>query len=98
MFGGHTRENRFWYDKKEHVPYLLNNVTPLIQLDWPGIAEWIYADMFAVAVRFQNQDQFWVYHKTSGTVFYFFEKSTNELIQPKNDVFGDFSENLIVLQ
>ena len=29
-----------------------------LQLDWPWIAEWAYADFSAVAVRIQNQDQF----------------------------------------
>ena len=30
------------------------------QLDWPSTADWAYASIFAVAVRFQNQDQFWI--------------------------------------
>ena len=31
-------------------------------MDRPWIAEWAYAGIFAVAVRIQNQDQFWIYH------------------------------------
>ena len=29
-----------------------------IQLDWPWIAEWAYAGIFAVAIWFHHQDQF----------------------------------------
>ena len=31
-----------------------------LQLDWPAIAPWAYASTFAVAVWFQNKDQFWI--------------------------------------
>ena len=31
-----------------------------IQLDWPYVAGWAYASIFAVAVRFQIHDQFWI--------------------------------------
>ena len=31
-----------------------------LQLDWPWIAGWAYAGIFAVAVQIQNQDQFWI--------------------------------------
>ncbi len=44
------------------------------------ISEWAYAaGIFAVAVRFQNQDKFWISHiKLHGAwVFDFFEKSKN---------------------
>ena len=34
--------------------------TTVLQLDWPWIAEWAYAGIFAVAVRIQNQEQFWI--------------------------------------
>ena len=52
------------------------------KLDWPWIAEWAYAGIFAVVVRFQNQDQFWISHqKIRGHIFS--EKSKNELVQPK---------------
>ena len=47
---------------------------PFVQLDWPWIAEWAYAGIFAVAVRFQNQDQFLVSHQKVGTRFLFFRK------------------------
>ena len=41
-----------------------------------------HAGMLVVAIRFQNQDQFWVSHqKVRG--HFFFEKSKNELAQPK---------------
>ena len=48
-----------------------------IQLDWPWIAEWAYAGIFAVAVQFQNQDDFWISHqKNQGSFFsIFFSKS-----------------------
>ena len=32
----------------------------MVQLDWPSIADWAYASIFAVEVRFQIQDQFWI--------------------------------------
>ena len=31
-----------------------------LQLDWPWIAGWAYVGIFAVAVLFQHQDQFWI--------------------------------------
>ena len=69
-----------------------------LQLDWPGIAECAYADIFAVAARFRNQDHFWISHKKSGVVFYFFEKSKNELVRQKMMFFGNVSKNLMVLR
>ena len=36
--------------------YLLN----YSWIDWPSIAGWAYACIFAVAVRFQIRDQFWI--------------------------------------
>ena len=54
-----------------------------IQLDWPCIAEWAYAGIFAVAVQCQNQDQFWISRQTNRGVFYLFIKSKNELVRPK---------------
>ena len=57
---------------------------PILQLDWPWILEWAYASIFAVAVRIQNQDQFWISHqKIRDHFFNFFEKSKNELVRPK---------------
>ena len=44
----------------------------VIQLDWPWIAEWAYAGIFAVAVRFQNQDQYWISHQKSGFFIFLF--------------------------
>ena len=43
------------------------------------------ADIFAVAVRFQNQDQCWIPHQKlqGGILFYFIEKLKNELVWPK---------------
>ena len=59
-----------------------------LQLDWPWIAVWANAGIFAVAVRFQNQDQFWVSHKKNQGSFFFSEKSKNELVQPKKKKFA----------
>ena len=48
---------------RNHVPdYVLLVLAVIVQLDWPWIAEWAYAGIFAVAVRFQNKDQFWIPH------------------------------------
>ena len=48
------------------------------------IAEWTYAGIFHVAVRFQNQAQFWISCQKVRVVFiYFSKKSTNELVRPK---------------
>ena len=41
-----------------------------IPLDWPWIAEWAYAGIFAVAVQFQNQDKFWI-SRHQGSFFIF---------------------------
>ena len=50
----------------------------------PWIAEWAYAGIFAMAVRIQNQDQFWISLEKSGAVFLnFFEQSKNELVRAK---------------
>ena len=42
-----------------------SNYNPFVlRLDWPSVADWAYASIFAMAVRFQNQDhQFWISHK-----------------------------------
>ena len=45
-----------------------------IQLDWPWTAEWAYTGIFAVAVRIQNQDQFWISHQKIRGRFLFFRK------------------------
>ena len=57
----------------------------IVQLDWPWIAEWAYAGIFAVAARFQNQDQFWISRQRNQGLFFFrfSEKSKNELVRPK---------------
>ena len=35
-----------------------------VQLDWRSwIVEWTYTDIFAVTIRFQNKDQFWISHQ-----------------------------------
>ena len=53
--------------------YELSDLTSVeiktLQLDWPWIAEWAYAGIFAVAVRFQNQDRVGFLIKKSGLVF-----------------------------
>ena len=47
-----------------------------LQLDLSGIAEWAYAGIFAVAGRFQNQDQFWISHQNIlRGCFFVFSKS-----------------------
>ena len=51
-----------------------------LQLGWQWIAEWAYVGIFAVAVRIQNQDQFWIScQKNQGLFFNFLEKLKNEL-------------------
>ena len=54
-----------------------------LQLDWPWITEWAYAGIFTVAVRFQNQDQFWISRQKIRGCFLFFRKVKNELVRPK---------------
>ena len=54
-----------------------------MQLDWLWIAEWAYTEIFAVAVRVQKQDQFWISHQKSGVIFNLFERSKNELVRIK---------------
>ena len=56
----------------------------IVQLDWLRIAEWAYAGIFAVAVRFQNQDQFWIPHQKLhvACVLDFFDISKNKLVWP----------------
>ena len=62
----------------------LNIILLNIQLDWPWIVEWAYTSIFAVSVRIQNQDQFWISHQKNQELFgLFFEKSKNELVRPK---------------
>ena len=53
-----------------------------LQLDWIAIADKAYRGMFAVAVRFQNQDQFWIPHQKLHRAcnLDFSEKSQNELV------------------
>ena len=67
-------------------------------LDWPWIAEWAYAGIFTVAVRIQNQDQFWISHQKIRGRFFIFSKSKKRARTAKNDVFGNFSENSIVFR
>ena len=74
-----------------------NPAVSCIQLDWPWIAEWTYVGIFAVAVRFQNQNQFWVSHqKNQGSFSFIFSKSQRMSSTAKNGVFGGFSKRLIV--
>ena len=66
------------------APSSPRTTAPRIQLDWPWIAGWAYAGIFAVAVRIQNQDQFWISHqKIRGHFFLFFQKVENEFVWPK---------------
>ena len=66
-----------------------------IQLDWSSIAGWDYASIFAVAVRFLIQDQFWIPQSKlhEACIFDFFEKSKNELARPKM-VFWRFQQKI----
>ena len=63
---------------KEELPIFTNNspseslihlLGEILQLDWPWIAEWAYADIFVVTVRIQNQGQFWISHQKSRGLF-----------------------------
>ena len=56
-----------------------------LPLDWPSIADWAYASRFAVEVRFQIRDHldFWKIEKWVRLALF--------------DVFGEFSENSMVL-
>ena len=73
-----------------------------IQLDWPSIAGWAYASIFAVAVWFQIRNQFWIsqskLHICSMFFFFFFQKVEKWARTAKHGVFGDFSVYLIVLR
>ena len=55
----------------------------ILQLDWLRTAEWTYAVIFAAAVQFQNQDNFWISHQNLRGRFYLFEKLKNELFDQK---------------
>ena len=55
-----------------------------VQLDWPWIAEWAYAGIFAVAGVFKTKTSFgFLIKKIRRRFFYFFQKSKNELVRPK---------------
>ena len=56
----------------------------MVQLNWPWIVEWAYSGIFAVAVQFQNKDQFLDSSaKIHGAcILDFFKKSQNELGWP----------------
>ena len=43
-------------------------------IGYVGISEWAYAGIFAVAVRIQNQDQFWISRQKNQGSFLFFRK------------------------
>ena len=47
---------------KRHILRLAEKISYkfYVQLDWPWIAEGAYTGIFAVAVQFQNKDQFWI--------------------------------------
>ena len=74
-----------------------------LQLDWPYIAGWAYASIFAVAVWFQIRDQFWVpwpkIHEACMYFGFFSSKSRNmSSYGRKWCFFGNFSKNSIVLR
>ena len=56
-----------------------------LQLDWPSIAGCVYAGMFAVAIRFQIRDQFWISQPKLNVACFLdlFEKSKDELVRTK---------------
>ena len=68
------------------LPTLFSGLRFLIsvQLDWPSIADWAYASIFAVKVQFHIRDQFWIPQpKLHGAcILDFVEKSKNELVWP----------------
>ena len=77
----------------------LHYIRDILQVDWPWIAEWGYADIFAVAIKVQNQDQFWVSHqKINGRFFLILSKSQKMSSYGQNGVLDNFNENSIVLQ
>ena len=54
----------------------------------------MYAGIFAVAVQFQNQDEFWILRQTSGVIFYFtFQTIKKWAHMAKNGVLGNFGKN-----
>ena len=73
-----------------HCPTLItkrqgrNVIIFLLQLDWLATADWAYADIFAIIVRFQNHDRFWIRHQKLHRVCMsdYFEKPQNELFWP----------------
>ena len=80
--GSFRRYARFklgWFYQK--VAYVVLSLCPQqIRLDWSWIAEWAYAHIFAVAVRFQNQDQFWISHqKNQGSFFLIFSLKSRKM-------------------
>ena len=73
------------YESKVSQNWHDNEKKDYVQLDWPSIVGWAYASIFAVAVRFQIQDQFWILWPQlhAACILDFLEKSKNELVRPK---------------
>ena len=71
-----------------------------LQLDWPSIADWACASIFAVELRFQIWDQFWIpqpeRHRACSLIFFLNQKKWARLVV--FGVFGNFSENSMVLR
>ena len=71
----------------------------MVQLDWPSIADWAYASIFAVEVRFQIQDQFWIPQlELHGACILGFWKFKKWACLAVFDVFGDFSKKSMFLR
>ena len=79
---------------------ILLQIILTIQLDWLAIADWAYAGIFAVAVRFQNQDQFWIPRQKLhwACILDFFEKSQNEHVLAVMVILAILVPELIVVQ
>ena len=79
------------------IYFLIKVLSARIQLDWPWFPEWAYAGIFAVAVRFQNQEQFWISHQKN-QFFCFFKILKNELVRyGQKRCFVNFIKDLMVL-
>ena len=64
-----------------------------IQLDWQAIALLAYASTFAVAIWFQNKDQFWIFHQKLHDACFFIFRGIKKWAR-KNDfcVLGNFGK------
>ena len=62
----------------------------MVEIGLAMVAKWAYAGTFAVAVRFQNQDQFWVSHQKIRGHFFIFPESRTMSSHGQNGVFDNF--------